>query len=227
MIMIDNVSKSFHSGHFHQGKRVLDSISMEVHKGEVVGLIGDSGCGKTTLAMIAMGLLSPDKGRVLWDGNDITCMGSRCFRSLRGRAQMVFQNPISSFNPKRTVKWSLDEAYQTFHKEGEYLDLVKDFNLPIDILGRKPGAVSGGELQRVSIIRALASDPDYLILDEPTSMLDLSVQASIMNALMEQRGNRGMLLITHDLELADCVCDRTISMDIRSVPDSNALPDYL
>lgn len=221
MITIDHVSKSFRTRHFHEGKKVLDSISMEVHKGEVVGLIGDSGCGKTTLAMIAMGLLSPDHGRVLWDDNDIVDIDSRRFRGLRGRAQMVFQNPISSLNPQRTVRWSLDEAYRTFHKEGEYLDLVKEFNLPIDILGRKPGAVSGGELQRVSIIRALASDPDYLILDEPTSMLDLSVQASIMNALMEHKGRRGMLLITHDLELADCVCDRFYSIEDGRIAEPN------
>lgn len=227
MITIEGVSKSFRNGRFGQESKVLKNVDIEIAKGEVVGLIGESGCGKTTLAMILMKLLEPDNGRVTIDGMEITDIGQRAYRKNRGFVQMVFQNPHASFNPQRTISWSLNEAYSSFGKNPDFKKLLKDFNLPPDVLNRKPYTISGGELQRLSIIRSLASDPDYLILDEPTSMLDLSIQAGIMNKLMEYKGSKGMLLITHDIDLAACVCDRVYIMENGQTIRHGGVPDMI
>ncbi|MDD1772961.1 MAG: dipeptide/oligopeptide/nickel ABC transporter ATP-binding protein [Methanomassiliicoccales archaeon] len=212
MLTVEGVSKTYRSGSFSKRFKALDSVSISLGPGEVVGLLGESGCGKTTLAKVMMKLTKPDEGRVMMDGVDVTVMPERRFRTMRGEVQMIFQDPSTSMNPKHSVRWSLDEAYRHHGKECDYACMFKDLGLPPDILQRRPSMVSGGELQRVSIMRCLASDPSYLILDEPTSMLDLSVQANIMNMLLSLRDRRGMLLITHDMDLARCVCDRVYIM---------------
>lgn len=227
MLTVEGVSKTFRSGPLAKGNKVLSSVSVQVSKGEVVGLLGESGCGKTTLAKVMMKLIRPDEGRVMLDGEDITAMSERCFREHRDRMQMIFQDPSSSMNPSHSVRWSLDEAYRHHGKDGGYAEVMGTFGLPRDILHRRPAMVSGGELQRVSIIRCLASDPDYLMLDEPTSMLDLSVQASIMRLLLSLREGRGMLLITHDMDLVESVCDRVYVMHRGSIIEEGTTSEVL
>lgn len=227
MLTVEEVSKSFRSGPLTHGRKVLGSVSLEINKGEVVGLLGESGCGKTTLAKIMMRLVRPDNGRVRMDGMDITAMSERRFREHRHRVQMIFQDPSSSMNPAHSVRWSLDEAYEHYGDPGKYLDLMRTFGLPQDILQRRPALVSGGELQRVSILRCLASEPDYLILDEPTSMLDLSVQASIMRLLLSVCKDRGMMLISHDIDLVERVCDRVYVMHQGSIIEEGMTHEVL
>lgn len=227
MLVVENVSKTYRFGHFSKGVEAVRSASLSVAPGEIVGLLGDSGCGKTTLAKIALKLIRPDSGRVVLDGLDITSIPERRFRKMRDRIQMIFQDPSSSMDPKHSVRWSLDEAYLHFGRERDYRERFQEFGLPPDILARKPSMVSGGELQRVAILRCLASDPRYLILDEPTSMLDLSVQASIMNVLLRLKRDRGMMLITHDMDLAERVCDRVYIMSRGRIIEEGMVAEVL
>jgi len=227
MLTVEDVSKTFRSGPLSKGHKVLGSVNLRLEKGEVVGLLGESGCGKTTLARVMMKLICPDHGRVLMDGMDITAMQERRFREHRHRMQMIFQDPTSSMNPAHSVRWSLDEAYDHYNRQGEYVELMRNFGLPMDILQRRPAMVSGGELQRVSILRCLASEPDYLILDEPTSMLDMSVQASIMRMLLSIGEGRGMMLITHDIDLVERVCDRVYIMHQGNIVEEGRTSEVL
>jgi len=214
MFELQNLSKRFRVPYSKESVDAVDDVSIRVDTGETVGLIGESGCGKTTLALMAMKLIRPDSGRIAIDGEDVTDLTERAYRKKRGKVQMVFQNPIASMDPIRTVRWSLDEAYMAFERDQDYEDMFERFEIPIDVLERVPLMVSGGEMQRVSILRSLASDPKYLILDEPTSMLDVSIQASIMGILKEYLNkDRGFLMITHDLDLAGCFCDRIYIME--------------
>ena len=208
----------------HRGsepRKVVDSVSMTVDKGETVGLVGPSGSGKSTVAMMAMKLLEPSSGRILLDGVDVTDMSERAFRPMRRSIQMIMQNPYASLDPSKTVQWSLDEAYLQLGERPDYESILKEYSLPANILHRKPMTLSGGELQRIAIIRALASNPGYLILDEATSMLDMSLQASIINLIMEKhRGkDKGMLVISHDSALIECVCDRSYTLKEGRIAD--------
>ena len=228
MFELQNVSKRFKVPYSKRSVTAAENVDLKIGTGEIVGLIGESGCGKTTLALIAMKLLRPDSGSLILDGNDITYVKDRAYRKERGAVQMVFQNPIASMDPIRTVRWSLDEAYSTFGKVPDYDELFETFEIPKDVLERVPLMVSGGEMQRVSILRSLASDPKYLILDEPTSMLDVSIQASIMNVLREYMNkDRGFLLITHDLDLANCFCDRLYIMDKGRIIESGTTEEVI
>ena len=214
MLELHNICKEFvnRSGK----KKVLDDVSISISRGEDIGLVGPSGCGKTTLTRIAMKLLAPTSGRIIIDDEDVTDISNRKYASKRAKVQMVFQNPYTSMDPTKTMKWSLEQAYTAFGRPSEdYLELCKCFGVPVDVLDRRPIMISGGEIQRISIIRCLASDPSYMLLDEPTSMLDVSIQASVMHMLKEwnKENHRGTLLITHDMDLVRCMCDKVYVME--------------
>jgi len=228
VLELKNITKAFKTPYSDNITVAADDVSINVGTGETVGLIGESGCGKTTLALIAMKLLKPDSGSIIIDGEDVSKMNEKKYRSKRRTVQMVFQNPIASMDPIRTVRWSLDEAYSTFGKTPDYEEMFKKFEVPIDVLDRVPLMVSGGEMQRASIMRGLASSPKYLILDEPTSMLDVSIQASIMKTLGEYKNkDRGFLLITHDLDLANCFCDRIYIMHEGKIIEEGLTEDVM
>ena len=202
----------------HRGsppKQVIESATIRVEPGEKVGLVGPSGCGKSTLALMIMKLLEPTSGRISIDGEDITGIPERMYRKERGKVQMISQNPYASVDPMRSIKWSIDEAYGRYGGVEDYESLLKSYSLPVNILNRRPNTLSGGELQRIAIIRALASDPKYLILDEATSMLDVSLQASILKMILDKFDgpDRGILMISHDSALIDCVCDRVYVLE--------------
>ena len=221
MLELKNISKEFVNNR-SRVKKVLDDVSISVSRGDSIGLVGPSGCGKTTLTRIAMKLIPPTSGRVIIDGEDVTDIPNRKYKSHRAKMQMVFQNPFTSMDPTKTMRWSLDQAYSAFGKEkGDYLELCKRFGVPEDVLDRRPMMISGGEIQRISIIRALASDPDYLLLDEPTSMLDVSIQASVMRMITDwnEENHRGMLLITHDMDLVRHVCEKVYAIEEGKIVD--------
>ncbi len=215
MLELKDVTKTFDQG--GRKVKVVDGASVEIREGTMTGLIGPSGCGKTTLSRIAMKLIPADSGRIVLDGVDVTDMDRRRFRPYRKDVQMVFQNPYASLDPMRTMRWSLDEAYRRPGQPSpDYTEMCRRFEIPVDILDRRPIMVSGGEMQRISIMRSTSFRSKYLILDEPTSMLDVSTQASIMHVflnLMKERPDMGVLLITHDLDLARFCCSRLYLMD--------------
>ncbi|WP_291397014.1 ATP-binding cassette domain-containing protein [Devosia sp.] len=186
--------------------RAVDDVSFAIEKGKVYGLAGESGSGKSTIARMIMGLAGPTSGDILLDGHNIT--GETGSRAYGRKVQMVFQNPGSSLNPRRTVGQSIEVplaahgAPRTEHKQrvSELLEMVQ---LPADFASRFPHELSGGQKQRVAIARALAVAPQLLILDEPTSALDVSVQARVMDLLVDLGRQLGLtyLFISHDLSL--------------------------
>lgn len=212
MLEIDGVGFSFGLG--RRRKKVLDNVDICVGPGEAVCLTGPSGCGKTTLALISVGLLRPSEGRVAIGGEDVTRKKRDC-RSM----QIVLQNPYSAFNPAKTVQWSLKEtcAAAGIPKEdwrSKAADAMSGMDLPPEFMHRYPDEMSGGELQRLSIARAVIMNPRYLVLDEVTTMLDLSTQAQIWHSLLEicEDKGTGMLVITHDKDLASFLGDRIVHM---------------
>ena len=203
--------------------RAVDGISFTVARGESVGLVGESGCGKSTTSMMVMRLLDQTSGRISFDGQEIGEIPANAFARLplRKRIQMVFQDPTDSLNPRFTAALAIaDPILQLGNKmSGAELrakceDLARQVGLPLSLLDRFPHQMSGGQKARVGIARAIALKPDLIILDEPTAALDVSVQAVVLNLLQDLKQSMGMsyLFVSHDLNVVRLLCDRVIVM---------------
>ena len=203
--------------------RAVDGIDFEVLRGESVGLVGESGCGKSTTSMMVMRLIDPTAGRIVFDGTDIGAIPARDFAKspLRRRIQMVFQDPTDSLNPRYTAARAISDpllrmAGMTDRDEirARVEDLATQVGLPLRLIDRLPHQMSGGEKARVGIARAIALRPDLVILDEPTAALDVSVQAVVLNLLQDLKDSLGMsyLFVSHDLHVVRLLCDRVIVM---------------
>lgn len=197
----------------------VDGVSCEVKPGQTLGVVGESGSGKSTLARLMLGLLTPSAGHIEFEGQPLSGFGRGRWRSFRQSVQPIFQDPRSSLNWRHSIERILTEPLQNFgqppKKRAERaLELLEQVRLPTHILRRQTSDVSGGQLQRVAIARALALDPGYLICDEPLSALDVSVQAGVLNLLLDLQESRNlaMMFISHDLEVARHVSDRVIVM---------------
>jgi oligopeptide/dipeptide ABC transporter ATP-binding protein len=195
---------------------VLDDISLTVLRGESFGLVGESGCGKSTLARCLLALLEPSAGRVTFDGVDLAKLDRERLRVLRRRMQMVFQDPYASLDPRMSASAIVQEPL-TVHRIGERheqagaaLEMLREVGLTAEQAARRPHAFSGGQRQRIGIARALVLRPELVILDEPVSALDVSVQAQVLNLLRELRRKLGLtyVFISHDLAVAEYFCDR-------------------
>ena len=211
ILRLEGVCRDFTSGVFRtRTVRAVDHVSFALERGRTFGLVGNSGCGKTTLSRMITRLLRPTAGRILFEGADISGLPGGRARAYHRRVQMIFQNPEASLDPTMRVRDSLLEAL-TIHQIGsgreERMEKVRSalaqVGLPEYLLSRYPHQISWGEGQRLVICRALLLEPEVLLLDEPTSMLDVSVQASVMNLLKELQQRLGLtyLYITHDIEL--------------------------
>ena len=196
--------------------RAVDDVSLAIAPGEVVGLVGESGSGKTTLAKTILRLYQPAGGTVRFDGEDITSLGEGALRPIRRQMQMVFQDPLSSFNPRIRIGEALALPLR-LHKrgaadeiDGKVTQLLSQVGLGGQFAGRYPHEMSGGQLQRVAIARALAVEPRLIVADEAVSKLDVSVRAQILNLLREVQAATGvaLLFITHNLKVARYLCDR-------------------
>ena len=203
--------------------RAVDGISFTVHRGESVGLVGESGCGKSTTSTIVMRLIDASNGHITFDGQDIGAIPAKRFATLpmRKRIQMVFQDPTDSLNPRFTAERAIaDPILRLGDVKGRKAvrarceELARQVGLPIELLGRFPHQLSGGQKARVGIARAIALKPELVILDEPTAALDVSVQAVVLNLLQELKETLGMsyLFVSHDLNVVRLLCDRVIVM---------------
>jgi ABC-type glutathione transport system ATPase component len=199
--------------------RAVDGVSFTLERGELLALVGESGCGKTTTAQTVLRLLEPVGGRITFHGDDITSLGQRELRPLRRRMQIVYQDPYESLDPRLTVRKAVEEPL-LIHRAGgskaERAELVQDALERVELsppglfLDRYPHELSGGQRQRVAIARALMAEPDVLLLDEPTSALDVSVQAEVLNLLSDLQQARGLtyVLVSHNLAVVAHLCDR-------------------
>ena len=200
----------------------IDDVSLAIAPGESVGLVGESGSGKSTLARALLGLDPLDNGAIILDGETLDLSRANDRRTLRRKVQLVFQDPYSSFDPRRTIGWSVAEPLTLFEtpvNAGEAKDRVTHFleqvGLPADFIHRYPHEMSGGQRQRAAIARALITEPELIVLDEPVSALDVFVRAQILDLLarLQEPSAVAYLLITHDLSLLSAVTDRALVMD--------------
>ncbi|MDR2417891.1 MAG: ABC transporter ATP-binding protein [Treponema sp.] len=204
--------------------RAVDDVSLTIGNDDILGVVGESGCGKSTLGRLALRLIEPTAGSVVFKGIELTRLPRRKLSLARQRMQMVFQNPFASFNPKLRLIASLIEVCRYYDMDTatahtKIRRLIAEFGLSEDTLPRYPQELSGGQLQRFAIARALLSDPEILIADEPVSALDVSVQAQLLNLFALLRANRrcegrnlSMLFISHDMSVIEYLCDRVAVM---------------
>ena len=224
MIEVHELRKTFRAGRglFGRGARVVavDGVSFTVEKGTTFGLVGESGSGKSTTARMVCRLLEPDSGRVRLDGTDIVAARGADLKALRRRIQMVFQDPFASLNPRWTVGALIAEGMRVHGlvpaagRRDRVVELLEACGLDAGAADRYPHEFSGGQRQRIGIARALAVQPQILVLDEPVSALDVSVQAQILNLLSRLQRDLGLtyLFIAHDLAIVERFCDRIAVM---------------
>jgi oligopeptide/dipeptide ABC transporter ATP-binding protein len=221
LLQIRSLTKHFRlpGGWLSGGARyvyAVDGVDLEIASGEVLGLVGESGCGKTTLGRMVLRLIEPTDGQVIFDGRDLTALKREEMRHMRQQMQVVFQNPLSSLSPRFKVEQIVAEPLVTHHVlpkkqiRSRVLELLDQVGLGTQHIDRFPHEMSGGQCQRVAVARALAVNPKLLILDEPTSALDVSVQAQIINLLEELKQAHGLtyLFISHDLNIVQHISDR-------------------
>jgi peptide/nickel transport system ATP-binding protein len=208
--------------------RAVDGVSFEVERGETVGLVGESGCGKSTLGKTILRLVPSAEGGITLDGADITHLGDGAMAPHRRKVQMIFQDPFGSLNPRQTIRTVLDTALKV-HRLGsreerarQMQEIVTRVGLPADSLDRYPHEFSGGQRQRIGIARALILRPALIVCDEPVSALDVSIQAQILNLLVDLKRDLGLsyLFISHDLSVVRYFADRVLVMYLGRIVES-------
>lgn len=226
LLEVNNLTKEFPIRGGLLGRQVgavhaVDDVSIKIKKGETLGLVGESGCGKTTLGRSILRLIEPTAGEVIFDGTDITKLDNKGMRDMRRRMQIIFQDPYASLNPRMTIGATLREPLEIhglYKNKNERLkrlyELLNYVQLSKDTLNKYPHEFSGGQRQRVCIARALAVEPDFIVCDEPVSALDVSVQAQVVNLMMDLQKDLGLtyLFIAHDLKIVEFISTRVAVM---------------
>ncbi len=222
MLEVSNLSKSFRSGFWNNKKvNAVNDVSFKVNDNEIFGLIGGSGCGKTTTSRMIMGLIKPDSGSIILDGCELTDLRKANWLKMRKNIQIVFQNPQMTFNPRFTIYDCCAEPIRLFHlaknrdeERAMVFEMLDSVGVSRDQVDKYPHEISGGQAQRISIVRSLILNPKLLICDEPTSMLDVSVQAQIIELIKTKQRDKNIsiLYISHDLDTIRALCGRIAVM---------------
>lgn len=225
LLLVDNLVKQFRVrlGAFGENQGIVhavDGVKFDILRGETLGLVGESGCGKSTVGFTILQLHRATSGNVIYDGNDLTKLSDRELRPLRQKLQMIFQDPYSTLNPRMTIGEALAEpihAHKTVPEKmvtKRVVELLEDAGLSGNCMDRYPHEFSGGQRQRICIVRALACDPEFIVCDEPISALDVSVQAQIINLLrdLQEKYNLTYLFIAHDLSVVKHISNRVAVM---------------
>ena len=232
LVRVQNLCKWFDAGKSQIGKKdilmAVDDVSFSIEKGEVMGLVGESGCGKTTCGKTILRILDPSSGRIFFDGMDITDLSVKQMEPFRRRMMVIYQDPFGSLDPRMTIGKTIAEpmiVHRTVPKQKrrEYVvELMKKVGLTPDQTDLYPHEFSGGQRQRIGIARALATSPDFIVADESVSALDVSIQAQIINLLQDLQRELGntLLFIAHDLSVIKHISDRVAVMYLGKIVET-------
>jgi oligopeptide transport system ATP-binding protein len=228
LLRVENLTK-----HYREGRHTIhaaNSVSFDVYPGEAVGLVGESGCGKTTTARCILRLEEPTGGRILFNGQDLAALPGKQVRALRRDFQMVFQDPNESLNPRFRVRRTLREPlylHGLYRDVNQLGDMIERVNLEHEHLSRYPHQLSGGQKQRVGVARAVTTNPQLVVLDEPTSSLDMSLRIHMIALLrrLQRETNMAYLFISHDLSTVRHLCDRVLVMYLGRIVEMGTTAD--
>jgi oligopeptide/dipeptide ABC transporter ATP-binding protein len=239
LLAVQDLVKHYRAGGFLKPAappvRAVDGVSFTLARGETLGLVGESGCGKTTVGRTIIRLQEPTAGRALLDGTDVFTLGAEALRAMRRRVQMVFQDPYGSLNPRMRVGDAIAEGMEIHNlgtppeRRARVEQLLEEVGLDADYARRYPHEFSGGQRQRIGIARALAVEPELIICDEPVSALDVSVQAQVLNLLADLQRTHGLafLFIAHDLAVVRQIAQRIAVMYLGRIVESGPVDEVL
>ena len=226
LVDVKNLKKYFPTSEKGKVVKAVDDVSFQIFKGETLGVVGESGCGKSTTGRLALNLLEPTSGTVCFKGQDLSGLKKKDMRGLRRQMQIIFQDPYASLDPRKTVFQILAEPYQIHHPDMPREEIYEKVTKLIDCVGLRPEHIyryphefSGGQRQRVGIARAIALNPEFVVCDEPVSALDVSIQAQVINLMQDikKEFNLTYMFISHDLRIIKHFCDRVMVMYLGNV----------